>query len=173
MTEEATQNEPRAIRKLRERFADQVVDVTLREGDDAVTVRRERIVEICTFLRDDPELRFDYFIDICGVDYGEFDPDMPRFGVIYHLYSLDHGHRIRLRVLLAEDDARVDSVTGVWKGANWFEREAFDLYGIEFTGHPFLRRILTHHQFVGHALRKDYDHGKRQLCTEVWDLEFE
>ncbi len=173
MTDEAGQTEPKTIQRLRERFAAEILDATPRAGDDAVTVRRERIVEICTFLRDDPELRFDYFIDICGVDYGEVDPDGPRFGVIYHLYSLDHNHRIRLRVLVDEDDARVDSVTGVWKGANWFEREAFDLFGIDFTGHPFLRRILTHHQFVGHALRKDYDHGKRQLCTEVWDLEFE
>ncbi|MCZ7581874.1 MAG: NADH-quinone oxidoreductase subunit C [Deltaproteobacteria bacterium] len=164
--------EPITIRKLRERFGGEVLDVQRRPGDDAVTLKRGRIPDIARFLRDDPELRYGYLMDICGVDYLDLEIQ-PRFAVIYHLYSLEHGHRIRLKVPLDETDAELDSVVPVWDGANWFEREAFDMFGIKFRGHPFLRRILTHHQFVGHPLRKDYDHGKRQLCTEVWDLEFE
>ena len=160
------------VQKLRERFPDEILEVGGRTGDASVAIRRERVLELCRFLRDDPELSFKYFIDICGVDYLEMEKTR-RFAVVYHLFSLEKGHRIRLKVPLDESDPSIDSVVEVWKGAEWFEREAYDLFGIRFNNHPFLRRILTHHQFVGHALRKDYPHGRRQLCTEVWDLEFD
>jgi len=167
-----TDQENITVQKLRENFPEEILDVGGRPNDVAVTVRRDRIPDICRFLRDDPDLSYKYFIDICGVDYMEMEKT-PRFAVIYNLLSFEKGHRIRLKVLLEESDPAVDSVIEIWKGADWFEREAFDMFGIQFRNHPFLRRILTHHQFVGHPLRKDYEHGRRQLCTEVWDLEFD
>jgi NADH:ubiquinone oxidoreductase subunit C len=96
----------------------------------------------------------------------------PRFAVVYHLFSLEKRQRIRLKVPLEESDLSIDSVVGVWKGAEWFEREAFDMFGIRFNTHPFLHRLLTHHQFEGHPLRKDYPPEKRHPCTEPWDLDF-
>ncbi len=158
------------IEKIREKFADQIIEVSERPGDSAVTLGKSRILEICRFLRDDPSFAYKYLMDVCGVDYLAM-ARTPRFAVVYHLFSLDMGHRIRLKVPLEEGDLSIDSVVEVWKGAEWFEREAFDLFGIQFKNHPFLRRILTHHQFQGHALRKDYPLAKRHLCTEAWDLE--
>lgn len=165
-------DEPKTVARLRERFESEILEVSVRGDDACVTLKRDRLQDIAAFLRDDPETAFGFIMDVVGVDYSELN-EGPRFGVIYNLYSFEKNHRLRLRVLLEEDDAWVDSLVEVWKGANWFEREAYDLMGVEFRGHPFLRRILTHHEFVGHPLRKDYDHGKRQLCTTVWDLEFE
>ncbi|MFH1537944.1 MAG: NADH-quinone oxidoreductase subunit C, partial [bacterium] len=146
------------VKKLREKFGGEITGVSDFRGDLAVTLKKEKILEICEFLRDDPELRFDMLSDLCGVDYMGREP---RFETVYHLYSIDKKHRLRLKVPLEESDAKLDSVTGVWLGANWFEREAFDLFGIGFDGHPNLRKILTHEDFAAHALRKDHDPGKR------------
>jgi len=159
------------ISKLQAKFTDEIVEVDARPGDSSVVLKRNQIVEICRFLRDDPDLSYKYFIDICGVDYRDLNLK-PRFAVVYHLFSLDKEHRIRLKVPLEESDLRIDSVVDVWKGAEWFEREAFDMFGIHFTNHPFLHRILTHDQFVGNPLRKDYPADKRHPCTEPWDLDF-
>ena len=110
------------------------------------------VTKVLAFLRDDSSCQFKVLIDICGVDY----PDRtPRFDVVYNLLSLTHNHRIRVKVRAAEDSP-VPSVTGVHKGAGWFEREAWDMYGIMFEGHPDLRRILTDYGFEGHPLRKDF-----------------
>jgi NADH/F420H2 dehydrogenase subunit C len=92
-----------------------------------------------------------------------------RFDVVYHLYSFPKKHRVRLKVRVPEEDPAVDSVTPVWKAANWFEREAYDMFGITFKGHPDLRRILCHQEFKGHALRKDYDPGRRHLLKQTYD----
>ena len=111
-------------------------------------------------LRDDAELAFEQMIDLCGVDYqtyGDKPRELPRFGVVVHLLSIKHNWRLRLRVLCADDEfPLVDSLTGVWPSAGWFEREAFDLYGIVFDGHADLRRILTDYGFAGHPFRKDF-----------------
>jgi len=148
-----------ALAKLAAAFGDDVVSTHGDFGDDTALVRRERIVEICTFLRDDPDLRFDLAMDLTGVDYlGE----TPRFEVVYHLYSLEKRHRVRIKVRLPEEDLSIDSVVPVWAGMNWYEREAFDMYGIVFRGHPDLRRILMYDEFEGHPLRKDYPKAKRQ-----------
>jgi NADH:ubiquinone oxidoreductase subunit C len=104
-------------------------------------------------LRDDPALHFDMLLDVCGVDYLE---RTPRFKVVYHLRSLETARRLRLKVPVAEEQTEVESVTSVWKGANWFEREAYDLYGIRFRHHPDLRRILTHAGF-----------GNEHLCART------
>ena len=106
------------------------------------------------YLHDDPDLYFDYLVDVCGVDY--LGKKEKRFEVVYHLYSVKHRHAIRLKAEVGEEEPVIDSVTSVWVGAGWHEREAFDLYGIRFNGHPDLRRILMPEDWEGHPLRKDY-----------------
>jgi len=115
-------------------------------------VETQRIVDVCTFLRDAPALRFDFLCDVCGVD---FHPQTPRFEVVYHLYSIAHKHRLRLKCTLAEDET-IPSVTSVWNTANWEEREAYDMYGIVFADHPDLRRIYMWEEFEGWPMRKDF-----------------
>jgi NADH-quinone oxidoreductase subunit C/D len=134
-------------------------------GGDIQTLRVQRKVlpALARHLKDDPALDFKLLLDVCGVDYPGREE---RFEAVYHLTSLEHGHRIRLKVPLREDDLVVPSVYGIWKAADWFEREAFDLFGISFEGHPNLKRILCHPSFQGHALRKDYDPGQRWLLRE-------
>ncbi len=147
------------LSKLKEKFGDAIVATHSDFGDDTAVVRREKIVEICTFLRDDPALRFDMAMDLTGVDYlGE----EPRFEVVYHLYSLEKKHRVRIKSRVPEADPVIDSVVPVWIGIDWYEREAYDMYGIVFRGHPNLKRILLYESFVGHPLRKDYPKAKRQ-----------
>ena len=115
-------------------------------------VEREQIVKVATFLRDDPSCQFACIVDVCGVDYPARET---RFDVVYHLLSLKQNMRIRLKVQ-TDEDTPVPSICGVYPGANWFEREAYDMYGILFTGHPELRRLLTDYGFDGHPLRKDF-----------------
>ncbi len=117
-----------------------------------IVVRREEIVRVVTFLRDDPQCRFVCFIDICGADYPARER---RFDVVYHFLAPHHNRRIRLK-LETDEATPVPSLSGVFPAANWYEREAYDLYGILFTGHPDLRRILTDYGFEGHPLRKDF-----------------
>ncbi|MBB4050628.1 NADH-quinone oxidoreductase subunit C [Devosia subaequoris] len=121
-------------------------------GDLTVTVARDSIVNVATFLRDDPKCRFISFVDVCGADY---PARVSRFEVVYHFLSPHLNHRIRVK-LEADDATPVPSICGVFAGANWFEREVYDLYGVLFSGHPDLRRILTDYGFDGHPLRKDF-----------------
>ena len=125
-----------------------------------LTLAASSLSKSMSVLRDAPKLKFDLLIDVCGVDYADH-PDKhqlkSRFAVIYHLLSIDLNHRIRIRVFCEDDEQPVvTSVVDIWAGANWFERETFDLYGIVFDGHPDLRRLLTDYGFVGHPLRKDF-----------------
>lgn len=137
---------------VKERLGDRIGASSIHFGELAFDVDAENIVDVLTFLRDDVQCRFVSFIDICGADY----PMRPkRFDVVYHLLSPYQNQRIRLRVQ-TDEDTPVPSVTSVYPGADWFEREAYDLYGILFTGHPELRRILTDYGFEGHPLRKDF-----------------
>ncbi|MEW6361091.1 MAG: NADH-quinone oxidoreductase subunit C [Pyrinomonadaceae bacterium] len=121
-------------------------------GEVTIFVPRNSIVDVCLFLKN--EHKFDMLADLCGCDRGP--EEEPRFEVNYHLFSTSHYNRLRLKVLLSEEDPVVSTVTGVWKTANWHERETYDLLGIIFEGHPDLRRILLPSDFDGHALRKDY-----------------
>lgn len=123
-------------------------------GEITLIIPRERIVEVCAFLKTAPGLEFNFLADICGADRGP--EEEPRFEVNYHLFSTTKYHRLRLKVLLNEDDVHVPSVTGVWRTANWHERETFDMFGVIFDGHPDLRRILLPDDWQGHALRKDF-----------------
>ena len=143
--------------------------VTPQEGLDQPTwiVAREHLLELCRDLRDNPKTRFDMLLDLCGVDFPDrSDEDGGRFEAVYHLYSMPRGERLRLKVPLTEADPVLPSLIPIWKAADWFEREAWDLFGFRFTGHPNLRRLLTHDGFQGHALRKDYDAARRWILTE-------
>jgi len=145
-----------ALKDLGEYVAGQlpedVREWTLERGELTVSARAEGIPKVLSFLRDDVNCRFKQLMDICGVDYPERDP---RFEVVYNLLSLTNNNRIRVKVQ-TEEDTPVPTVTGVFSAANWWEREAWDLYGIYFTDHPDLRRILTDYGFQGHPLRKDF-----------------
>jgi NADH-quinone oxidoreductase subunit C len=129
---------------------------------DALTlvVKAESLVDCALKLRDEPELRFEQMMDLCGMDYSQYGDAHwpgPRFAVVYHLLSLTHNQRVRLKVFAPNDEFPVlDSLLDVWPSVNWYEREAFDLYGIMFTGHPDLRRLLTDYGFIGHPFRKDF-----------------
>jgi len=129
-------------------------------GELTVVVKAADYIRSMQTLRDDPTLRFEQMIDLCGVDYsqyGEGSYDGPRFAVVVHLLSLEHNWRVRVRVFCPDDDMPlVESITPIWRAANWFEREAFDLFGILFDGHGDLRRILTDYGFIGHPFRKDF-----------------
>lgn len=117
-----------------------------------ILVSPDHVVDLCQFLKDDPKLRFDFLSDMCGVD---FYPETPRFEVVYHLYSIPFEHRIRLKCRLG-DPPVLPTVTGVWRTANWHEREAYDMYGIIFEGHPDLTRIYMWEGFDGYPMRKDF-----------------
>lgn len=156
---------------LTEAFASKVASLEQRLGELTLVVKAADMVGVFTRLRDDADLRFEELIDLCGIDYSTYGSETcedgcyvadvvhagPRFAAVYHLLSITHNIRLRVRVF-AEDDAMpvLPSVTGIWPSANWFEREAFDLYGILFTGHPDLRRILTDYGFIGNPFRKDF-----------------
>ena len=140
------------VEQLRAKDGGWVASVAEGHGEVTVVVPRESIVAACTFMKS--EQGFDLLADLCGGDRGPEED--PRFEVNYHLFSTKHHNRIRLKVLLGEDDPKVDTVTGIWKTADWHERETFDLFGVIFEGHPDLRRILLPSDFDGHALRKDY-----------------
>ena len=133
---------------------DWVVQVIDALGETTIVVPRESILAICSFLKGWAETRFDFLSDLCGADRGV--EEEPRFEVNYHLFSTTKHHRWRLKVLLNEDNVHVDSVTSVWRTANWHERETYDLFGVIFEGHPDLRRILLPDDWQGHALRKDF-----------------
>ncbi len=141
-------------------LGDKLVSSTLALDELTIVCKAADLIAVATTLRDHAELSFEQLIDLCGMDYSAYRDeawDGPRFAVVYHLLSLKHNLRIRLRVF-ADDDSfpLLASVNPVWNAANWFEREAFDLFGIVFEGHPDLRRILTDYGFVGHPFRKDF-----------------
>ncbi|HEU4400669.1 MAG TPA: NADH-quinone oxidoreductase subunit C [Candidatus Polarisedimenticolia bacterium] len=139
--------------RLRERFPGAILEVGEFRGEITVIVPKERIAEIALYLRDDPEADFDMLSDLTGLHYLDREYD---YEVVYHLRSLARNHRLRLKVRLVEREA-VPSVTPVWPAANWQEREAFDLVGIRFQGHPDLRRIIMPEDYQAHPLRKDFD----------------
>lgn len=139
------------VAKLKGAFAASVLEVKEHRGEVTVTVKKEDIVAICQFLKD--EAGYNFLCDLCGVDYlGQ----TPRFMVVYNLYNITTKERLRVKVPVAEDDASVDTVSNVWSTANWPERECWDLMGISFNNHPDLRRILMPADWEGHPLRKDY-----------------
>jgi NADH-quinone oxidoreductase subunit C len=139
--------------RLKDKFFTEIADISQFRDQVFISVKKERILDICSFLHDEPDIQMDYLADLCGVDY----PDRKhRFEIIYNLFSMKHGHRLILKALVPEGDLYVESVVPVWSGANWHEREACDMFGIVFNGHPDLRRILMPEDWEGYPLRKDY-----------------
>jgi NADH-quinone oxidoreductase subunit C len=145
---------------LRNVLGDQVRSLTVALGEVTVVVSAADYLSTMRALRDHPDLRFEELIDLCGVDYSTYGDGIwegPRFAVVSHLLSITHNWRLRVRVFAPEDELPVvASVTGIWSTANWYEREAFDFFGILFDGHNDLRRILTDYGFIGHPFRKDF-----------------
>jgi len=196
------------VTNINEHFGDSVT-VSVAFNEVTMVVDSKNIVQVCTDLRDKPELSFEELIDCCGVDYLTFgqvewetgsatgsgfsrgveETDEPtgeqtgshRFAVVYHLLSIKNNSRVRVKTFLSEEEPILDSVVGVWAGVNWFEREAFDLFGIMFRNHPDLRRILTDYGFIGHPFRKDfplignvemrYDATKKRVIYEPVSIE--
>ena len=150
------------VQRLQDRFGDRI-EVLPSIDMDTIKVRREDIVDVCSFLRNEDDLDYDLMRDLTCVDYIN---ETPRFEVVYHLYSIYHGREVRLKARLEEGDPEIDTITGVWVGADWFEREAYDMYGVKFAGHPDLRRLLLYPEFEGHPLRKDYPIDKEQPLFE-------
>jgi NADH-quinone oxidoreductase subunit C len=147
------------LRRLLDHHAGAVRATHARLGDATALVDKESLVEVMRFLRDDPELAFDMLTDLTCVDYlGE----TPRFEMVYHLYSLAKNQRLRIKARVSEEPCEIDTLCPLWASANWMEREVWDLYGVRFTGHPDLRRLLLYEEFQGHPLRKDYPKERRQ-----------
>jgi len=153
-------------------------------GELTIEVDKDELIQVCHILRDDQELAFDSLIDVCGVDYSTYEGSKPcqsRYASVYHLLSVKNNHRVRVRTWLDDELPMVDSVVGIWSGADWFEREAFDMFGIIYSGHPDLRRILTDYGFIGYPLRKDfplvgqvemrYDANKERVIYEPVTIE--
>ena len=146
----------------REVFAEAIVAESIEHGELSLTVRRDQLRKLAKRLRDDNMFRFEQLMDVCGVDYLTYRAEAPegakpgpRFAVVYHLLSISRNQRLRLRVHLDDQLPVVDSVNDLWPSANWFEREAFDMFGIVFEGHPDLRRILMPDDYTDHPLRKE------------------
>lgn len=185
-------NSSSLIEAVTKHFPDAVPASHTYRGDATVVLRGGFLLDVARFLKEDPALRMNYLIDLTAVDYSTFDkrpapaffassgvavspsaqipdddswpgpPGQSRFAVVYHFYSTTHKHRLRLVVPVEEDVAQLDSLTALWPGANWLEREVWDMFGIRFRGHPDLKRILMYEGFEGHPLRKDYPVKKRQ-----------
>jgi NADH-quinone oxidoreductase subunit C len=147
---------------VKQRFADAVLATHSQHGDETIIVKPESWHAIHKFLKDDPRASMNMLTDLTAVDFPDREP---RFEVVSHLYSLDKGHRLRLKARVGDEDGEVveiDTITDLWASANWMEREAFDMLGVTFKGHPDLRRILMYPEFQGHPLRKDYPADKIQ-----------
>ena len=145
--------------KLRAILGEKVVESGIRFDELSVTLNADSWQSSAKILRDHADFKFDQLIDLCGLDYSEFSGGVSgtRFAVVYHLLSLDYNKRLRVKMFASDDDLpMLPSMIDVWPAANWYEREAFDLFGIVFTGHPDLRRILTDYGFIGHPFRKDF-----------------
>ena len=152
------------LRRLRGRLGAAIVDTHEQHGDATAVVDRNALLDALRFCRDEPALSFDVLMDLTAADYLRYPgrEDRPRFEVVYHLYSLPHNHRVRLKIRVDEDDPVVPSAVPLWPIADWLEREVWDMFGVRFEGHPDLRRLLMYEEFVGHPLRKDYPINRRQ-----------
>ncbi len=195
--------------QLDDKFADIISAHYLVNDELTIEIPAEKILHVAKILRDDADLKFECLMDVCGVDYLTYGIDdwqtttatgtgfdrgveskeqepkstwrKPRFAVVYHLLSITHNRRLRVRIFATGEPPMVDSVISVWQVANWFEREVFDLFGIFFKGHPDLRRILTDYGFIGHPLRKDfptsghvevrYDHAEGRVVNQPVSIE--
>lgn len=165
---------------LKSKFSKAILESSDAYGDECITIKADKLIEVCTFLRDDKKMDFDSpvfltCIDKLGLHAGgkrfsqEATNKNPRFEIVVQLRSFSKKHRIRIKVPLEENKLKVPSLSGLWEGFNWLERETFDMYGVEFDNHPDLRRIYMYEEFTGHPLRKDYPQDKHQpLIRREW-----
>ncbi len=147
---------------IKQNFPDAVLGTHAQQGDETVVLDAKSWHAVHAFLRDDERAQMDMLMDLTAVDFPEREP---RFEIVSHLYSLNKGHRVRLKARVGDadgDEVEIDTVSDLWGSANWMEREAFDMFGVSFVGHPDLRRILMYPEFIGHPLRKDYPAEKIQ-----------
>ena len=154
------------LERVKEKFAQSIVETHAFRGDETVILHPAALISVAKFLKETPELDFNFLMDLTAVDYdffagGRIQKEF-RFEVVYHFYSLKHNHRIRVKVPVDDKNPEVDTLCDLWLSANWYEREVWDMFGIKFKGHPNLKRILMYEEFKGHALRKDYPFNKRQ-----------
>ena len=140
------------IDRVKSKFGTSIIDTYVFKDEVTHLVKKESLLDICRFLKEDGELQMNFLVDVLGVDWY---PSKPRFEVVYHLYSIPRKHRLRLKVKVEEDE-KVPSVTSIWRSANWAEREVYDMFGVVFEGHPDLKRIYLPHDWEGFPLRKDY-----------------
>ncbi len=156
---------------LREQFPEEILQTQTFQGQTAVIIRPGRVVDILRWLRDAEAVRMNHLRSLCGVDNARRkDPNLSRFEVVYHLTSIPLRHEIRIRAQVAEEQPCIDSVVCLWSGANWLERETYDLMGIRFNNHPDLRRILLPEDWQGHPLRKEYPLKGREEWAGMTDL---
>ncbi len=148
----------KVVKALRDKFPKKIKEISAPLGDDTILIERDALLEIVKFLKQDP-YTFSMLLDLTCVDYKDRDE---RFQMVYHLFSLSNNQRLRIKTSLPEEDPSIDSLTSFWKNANWLEREVYDMFGVQFTGHPDLRRIFMWDEFEGYPLRKDYHLRKQQ-----------
>jgi NADH-quinone oxidoreductase subunit C len=153
-------DETKITEKISAKYPDLIIDSHTFRGDATVTIKKGCGLEFFDFLRKDPEFVFDFLMDITAVDY--LGRKTERFEVVYHFFSMKFKHRVRIKIPVCEKDCQVQSLTSMWKTADWYEREIWDMYGIKFEGHGNMKRILLYEEFQGHPLRKDYPVNKRQ-----------
>lgn len=153
------------LKKICERFEMDIISHKIDKDMPVFVIKRDSILRFSQFLKEDEDIRMDQVSDITAVDW--YRKREIRFDVVYHFYSYTKNHRLRVKVELPEEEAKIASISGIFSGANWFERECWDMYGILFLGHPDLRRILLYPEFVGHPLRKDYPIDKRQPIVRL------
>jgi NADH-quinone oxidoreductase subunit C len=154
------------IDTLKQRFGSELLSAEVRNGDNVIAVSRESAPGVLRALRDEPDFAFNFLIDLTAVDWLGREP---QFEVVYQLKSLSRNHRLRVKVAVPGGDGWIPTAAELWKSADWLERECYDMFGIEFRGHPDLRRILLYDSFVGHPLRKDYPVDRRQPIVEEVD----
>jgi NADH/F420H2 dehydrogenase subunit C len=168
LTSKDTPRHDALVADLKARFGARVLDVDRSFDDCAVVVAKDALHDVLAFLKS--ERRFNFLMDIAGVDCANLPTYRERFELVYVLYSSPDDLRVRVEIPVSELDMKVPTATDLWKSANWAEREAFEMFGFDFVGHPCLKRLLTHHEFVGHPLRKDYPIMGGQWCTSTSDM---
>jgi NADH-quinone oxidoreductase subunit C len=162
-----------ALERLKEKFGAAILETHSHRGDDTATVAPERIVEVCRFLKDEPELAFNLCESVTCVDRMLLSEPSPRFELVYHLYALGLNKRVRLKARVDEVSGRpaeIETVSQIWRAANWWERMVWDMYGVKFRGHTNLKRLYMYEEFKGHPLRKDYPLKGRQPLIQERDF---
>ena len=154
------------LQRVQEKFSKEIIETHAFRGDETAIIRPGALKSVARFLKETPELDFNFLMDLTAVDYlffagGRIKKEF-RFEIVYHFYSLKNNHRLRIKVPVDEKDPQVDTLSNLWPSADWYEREVWDMFGIVFRDHPNLKRILMYEEFKGHALRKDYPFNKRQ-----------